>query len=415
MISELKILDLTDKRGIMCSKVLSGLGASIIQIEPLTGSDARRQGPFAEDIPGVERSLYWQAYATDRRSITLDITRTEGKFIFEALVRKADVVIESCAPEYLQSLNLDYANLSKIKSDLIMASITAFGQTGPKSKYLATDLTGVALGGSMHLTGEKDRAPVRIGHSQQFWLLGGAAASAGVMIANFYRSQTGKGQYIDVSCQQAVARTLSHAPQIWDLSGHNLSRSGAYRNIGNIRMRITYPCFDGEVSFFYPAGKVGARSMNGLAKWMNSEGIREEAITKVDWSKFEFGTISQKVLDDLEKALLRFFSKRTKVELSNGAMKFRVILFQLNNAADLLNNVQLNARGFWTALDHPLGSQDITHPPVQHPGGFAQIPNFNLGPKQPAPTLGQHTNEVLHGELNMSKDEIRSLKISGII
>lgn len=415
MISGIKVLDLSDRRGIMCSKVLSGLGAQVIQVEPIVGSDARMQGPFINDVPGIERSLYWHAYATDRRSITLDLTLPQGQQIFKDLVRKSDVVIESSDPGYLSSLNLGYSDLVKVKTDIIMASVTPFGQTGPKSDYLATDLTGVALGGSMHLTGEKDRAPVRIGHSQQFWLLGGASASAGVMIAAFHHSQTGEGQYIDVSCQQAVSRTLSHAPQIWDLSGENLSRNGAYRKIGNVSMRITYPCSDGEVSFFYPAGKVGARSMEGLANWMSDEGVYEEAITNVDWSKFEFGTISQEVLDGIESALLKFFSNKTKSELSRGAVKFRVILFQLNNSEDLLNNAQLRARGFWTLLNHPLESNNFQHAQLQHPGGFASIDNFNLGPKALAPSLGQHTDQILYRELGYKETQIKSLRLSHVI
>ena len=129
MISGIKVLDLSDRRGIMCSKVLSGLGAQVIQVEPIVGSDARMQGPFINDIPGVERSLYWHAYATDRRSITLDLTLPQGQQIFKDLVRKSDVVIESSDPGYLSSLNLGYSDLVKVKTDIIMASVTPFGQT----------------------------------------------------------------------------------------------------------------------------------------------------------------------------------------------------------------------------------------------------------------------------------------------
>ena len=92
-----------------------------------------------------------------------------------------------------------------------------------------------------------------------------------------------------------------------------------------------------------------------------------------------------------------------------------MILFQLNNSEDLLNNAQLRARGFWTLLNHPLESNNFQHAQLQHPGGFASIDNFNLGPKALAPSLGQHTDQILYRELGYKETQIKSLRLSHVI
>ncbi len=401
MLSHLRVIDLADQRGIFCAKVLSDLGADVIKVEPPGGDPARSIRPFlssagpthgrlagpGDDEPGPERSLFWRGFATGRRSVVLDIEDRRGREAIERLAASADFLVESFRPGYLATLGLDYEALRRVNPGLVMVSITPFGQTGPKADYAATDLTGVALGGSMYLTGEPDRPPVRIGHAAQFWLVGAAAGAAGAMIAHHHRLRTGEGQHVDVSCQQAMARTLSHAPQVWDLAGINLGRNGAYRMIGDVTMRVTYACADGYVSFFYPGGAVGARSMAGLAEWMRSEGEPDPYVEATDWSQFEFGTTPQSALDRLERSLGRFFTPRTKWQLAEGAVAHRVILFPASDAQDLLDHPQLLSRGFWQPLED--------EPPLRHPGGFVRASGAAVGPRRRAPRLGEHTAEVL--------------------
>jgi crotonobetainyl-CoA:carnitine CoA-transferase CaiB-like acyl-CoA transferase len=393
MISHLRVIDLTDHRGIFCAKVLSDLGADVIKVEPPGGGLARGIGPFlasagsAEDVPEPERSLFWRGFATGQRSVVLDVEELQNREALVRLVASADFLIESFAPGYLTTLGLDYQSLRQHNPGLVMISITPFGQAGPRASDAATDLTGVALSGSMFLTGEPDRPPVRISHTAQFWLVGAAAGAAGAMVAHHHRLRTGEGQHVDVSCQQAMARTLSHAPQVWDLAGINLGRSGAYRMIGDVTMRVTYACADGYVSFFYPGGAAGARSMAGLAEWMRSEGEPDSYIEETDWSQFEFGTTPQSALDVLEKSLSRFFAFRTKRQLADGAVTHRVILFPASDAQDLLGHPQLDARVFWQRLD---GEQ-----PLRHPGGFVRASGAVVGPRRRAPRLGEHTAEVM--------------------
>ena len=415
MLSDLRVIDLADHRGIMCAKVLGDLGADVVKVEPPGGDAARAIGPFIGDVPGIERSLFWQGFATNRRSVTLAVENLRGRELLRRLIATADVLVESFAPGYLASLGLGYDDLRLLNPGLVMVSITPFGQNGPRATYAATDLTGAALGGSMALTGEPDRPPVRVGHSPQFWLLGGAAGAAGAMIAHYHRTRTGEGQHVDVSCQQAVARTLSHAPQVWDLGGVNLGRSGAYRMVGDVRMRIIYPCADGYVSFFYPGGAAGARSMAGLVEWMRSEGEPDTAIEETDWTRFEFGTIPQDALDRLDGALERFFAGRAKAALAAGAVTHRVILFPVSDAFDLLNHPQLSTRGFWQPLDYPQDRHGYPGGTLNHPGGFVRTDAGYVGPRRRAPTLGEHTEEVLAEAFGLSRGDVQRLRTDGVV
>ena len=111
-----------------------------------------------------------------------------------------------------------------------------------------------------------------------------------------------------------------------------LKRHGAYRQLGPATTRISYPCKDGYVSFFYPGGTVGARSMAGMAQWMEEDGMGDPYMQETRWEEFEFGTLDQETLDRVMEPVLRFFATKTKRELSEGAIRHRVILFPVSDA-----------------------------------------------------------------------------------
>ena len=130
-----RVLDLTDERGLFCGKILGDLGADVIKIEKPGGDPVRNIGPFYHDIPDPEKSLFWFAFNTNKRGITLNLEAHDGREIFKRLVKSSDFVIESFEPGYLAGLGLAYSALREINSRLIMVSITPFGQTGPYAHY----------------------------------------------------------------------------------------------------------------------------------------------------------------------------------------------------------------------------------------------------------------------------------------
>ena len=220
----------------------------------------------------------------------------------------------------MASLRLGYADLQAVNPRLVMVSITAFGQDGPYADYQASDIVGMALGGFMHLTGDGDRPPLRVS-MPQFYQHGSAAGAAAAMIAHTHRQLTGQGQHVDVSCQQAVARTLAHAPQYWDLEQTILRRMGAYReSAGGTYTRINWPCKDGYVNFQPGGGTAGsARSVRALLEWMTEEGMGSPELDAVNWEELGYGTARAEIMEQTVAAVAPFFMTHTRNELADGA------------------------------------------------------------------------------------------------
>src|SRR5688572_11375800 len=127
-LEDLRVLDLAGPMGVYCTKLLADLGADVIRVEPPGGDATRTEEPFYQDEPGVETSLFHWHYNTNKRSITLDITRSDGQELFRRLVRTADVVVETFQPGYLSSLGLGYEDLERVNPRIVLTSITPFGQ-----------------------------------------------------------------------------------------------------------------------------------------------------------------------------------------------------------------------------------------------------------------------------------------------
>ena len=411
LLAPYRVLDLTDERGLLCGKILADLGADVLQVEPPGGSPARQLGPFYGDDPAPGKSLYWWAYCANKRGITLDLEHPDGRPLLERLVATADFVIESCDPGYLDSLGLGFSRLSEIKPGVVMASITAFGQDGPYADYQATDITGMAMGGFMHLTGDTDRAPLRPSFPH-FYLHGSAAAATGAMLAHTHRALTGEGQHVDVSCQQAVARTLAHAPQIWDIEGAVLQRMGVYRQTsGENRVRINWPCADGYVNYMLQGGGV-APSTRALFQWMEEDGIDVAELQAFEWETMGYGRITPEVMDTVVGPMAEFFLRHTREELTRESVSRRILLFPVATPADLRQHPQLKARGYFTSLEHPeLGTS------IDYPGAFIKGGDGSTiaGIRRRAPLVGEHNVEIYCGELGMSSEELDSLRRAGAI
>jgi len=411
LLAPYRVLDLTDERGLLAGKILADLGADVVQIEPPGGNPARNIGPFYGDDPQPEKSLFWWAYAANKRSITLDLEQKGGQALLKTMVAEADFLVESFAPGYLDTLGLGYDLLAEINPKLVMVSITPFGQDGPYSNYQATDIVGMALGGFMYLTGDDDRAPIRISFPH-FYLHGGAAGATAAMLAHTYRITSGQGQYVDVSCQQAVAKTLAHAPQIWDIEGAILKRMGVYRQTsGENRVRINWPCKDGYVNYMVQGGSV-AYSTRALLEWMKEDSFDTADLDAIDWEKMGYGAITPELMDQLGGPLGDFFKGHTRAELVQGSLDRRILLFPVATPSALQDHPQLEARGYFKELEHPeLGAT------VQYPGAFVKSGDGGdiAGIYRRPPLIGEHNTVIFQGELGITGSELESLKRSGVI
>ncbi len=393
-----RVLDLCDEKGIFCGRVLADLGADVVKIE--------KPG----HAPSLGKDLFQLAYNANKRRITLDIERAEGKGILKKLVEKTDVVLESFPPGYMAGLGLGYEDLLKINPRLVMTSISPFGQSGPYRDFKASDLTLWCLGGMAYMSGDPDRAPVQVSAPQSY-LHGAAAASAATLIALYYRELTGESQWVDVSIQEAVVHTLMNVVQFWDVSGIVLKRSGAFRTglSTAANQRLIWPCKDGYVNFPIYATVGGARSNAKLVQWMESEGIRDEYLSHIRWEEFDLSTASQEQFDRVESSIASFFKSHTMEELYQGAIERGVMLYPAYGPKEIQEEPQLKVRGFWSHVRHPeIG--EITHfpgSPFVFSGKRAEIGRVS--------SIGEDNEELYCDELEIPKEELDRLEEAGII
>jgi benzylsuccinate CoA-transferase BbsE subunit len=406
MLSPYRVLDLTDEKGFLCGKILADLGADVIKIERPGGDPSRNISPFYHGIADMDKSLYWFAYNANKRGITLNIETTDGKEIFKRLAKRADFIIESFSPGYLDSLGLGYSALSQVNPRLIMTSITPFGQAGPYRDYKATDLVAMALGGALYIIGDPDRPPVRF-PGEQAYLQAAVHAAVGTMMAHNYCRITGQGQKVDVSIQESVARLLGEGPCFWDFMKKNVQRSGNRIPRANFYQHDIWPCKDGYISWRFHGGVWGASEWETLVEWMDNESMAG-TLKGENWKEMDVAKLSQETVDAWEEVVGSFFLKHTLAELEKGykELHFTPVLAP----GDMLKNPQLLARGYWTPVEHPELGTVITYP-----GHFFLSNETGCQIRRRAPLIGEHNEEIYSAELELSKQEITILKESGII
>lgn len=409
MLEGYRALDLTDEKGFLCGKILAELGVDVIKVEKPGGDCSRNTGPFWHDQADPEKSLYWFAYNSSKRGITLDLEKDEGQRIFRDLVRTADFVIESFAPGEMDRLGFGYSELSSIKKDIILASITPFGQSGPYSRCKADDLVLMGMAGQLFMTGDSDRRPVNISMPQAC-LHAGADAAVGCMLAHHHRRKTGVGQHVDVSLQQSAAWFLAQTVPHWELDHLILGRVGTFRTSsrGTLQRQV-WPCKDGFIFFFMIGGQQGAKTCRQLVKWMNELGMANEFLLNYEWEKFDMASATQDLIDTISRPIAEFFKTRTKKEALDAAMSRNISICPLMSMQDLLVDPNLAAREFWTPIAHP-----ELNATIQYPKQWAKSSENDLSTRSRAPRIGEH-NEEVYTELGLSKERMAELANSGVI
>jgi len=396
-----RVLDLADEKGAYCGKLLGDLGADVIRVEPPGGDKTRSRGPFHNGEVHPEKSLHFLYFNTSKGSITLNLENSTGQAIFKRLVEKADVVVESFPVGYLASLGLDYPALRKINPRLVMTSITPFGQKGPLSGYKATDINIMAMSGYMQLVGEPDQPPLVLGGEQSFYP-GAQYAAVGTVAALFYRDATsGKGQHVDVSMQEAMI-TFYHEQTpvaMWKKEKENVSR------VGVMDAMVTpcglYPCKDGWISLCV----VTPLEWDTLAQWMHEVTGNDEVLQ----DQYKGGLISRMPVRDMVNVMVIDFTDRlTARELFLEGQKRKLVVMPVNDAPTLLKDAQLNSRGFWVELDHPVVGK------MKYPKG-ALYSDAIGAPRKAAPLLGEDNERIYCDELRYFKEDLVVLRTTGVI
>jgi len=412
MLGSYRVLDLTDEQGFYCGQLLGYLGADVIKVESPGGDRSRLMPPFAGGIPGVENSLYWRSFNTNKRSITLNLNSTQGQDIFRELVKKADVVVESFPPGYMAQMGIDYSTLNRLNERIILTSISPFGQAGPYSKWKGSDLVCWAMGGLLAQTGDPDRPPVRISHINFAYQMAGADAAWGTAIALYWRGTSGQGQHVTVSIQQSVAKTNFMAHEVFEATGKEQKRASSFYRVerSEVKLRSVWEAKDGYVAFLIFGGHWGATHDNPrLVEWMDEEGMADDYLRGIDWARLSWRRTPMDEVARIHGYVERFFRSKTKAELLEGAIKRRIAIQPVNTPGDILLHPQLLARNYWQELPWDGGML------VKYPSRFC-LPSYSPCQQwRPAPRLGQHNTEVYQELLGFDAEKIGRLKQGGII
>lgn len=393
-----RVLDLGGDWGGLPAMVLAQMGAEVIRIEPPGGDPARGRAPCVGEV-----GLPWAAFNLSKRSVTVDLGAAAGREVLLDLLGRADALIESFAPGHLAGLGLAPEALIVRQPGLVVTSLTAFGQTGPRAAEAASDTTVMALSGLMAVTGFAGMPPLRLGHDQ-IRSLAGLQAALGTLIALHARAADGLGQWVDVSALDAARLANYREPLRWEFQQAVETRRGnvARRGRGGFTSNV-WRCADGWITWSASDDPKRARSLFDAA---HAEGIA------LDWAGHDFAAdapadMPQERLDAVEAAIAPFFLRYTRAELEAMAVAQGWILIGFLDLAEAMAQPQLRARGFW--VEERVGDRSLPVPAYPFRASAAQPRH-----RGPAPAPGQDTETVL-AELGRTPDEIAALRAAGAI
>ncbi len=391
----LRVLDLTNERGVYCTKLLADLGADVVRIEAPSGGGIRDFAPFYHGQRDANKSLYFWHYNTNKRSVTLDLGDALGREAFLRLAASADVLVESFEPGHMASLGFGYRELSLANPGLIYASITPFGQDGPLAMQPANDIVLCALGGMMNVNGDPDMAPLAAFGEQSYHVAAGYGAAT-IMAANQYRRRSGKGQRIDVSTEACIAGFIEHVGYFYFYNDMVAMRQGSLH--WSLAFAVVR-CKDG-----YSMVSIAHNWEDHLA-WMLSDGFGEE-LAGQPARPGQMGDYAARKANAQRRTQVveAWASTKSVDDFAREGQERRLPFGKVLNVDEVFVNPQLRERGFFVPVPHPELGETVTYPGapfVMHGSPWAI--------RRRPPLLGEHNDEVLRGELGLSEAQVTRL------
>lgn len=387
----IKILDLTRVlAGPYATMILADLGADVVKVEmPKIGDDSRYFGPH---IKG--ESAYFMSINRNKRSMTLNLKKEEGKKLFLEMIKEFDVVVENFRPGTMERLGLGYDMLKTANPKLIYAAASGYGHTGPYSKRAAYDAVVQAMGGLMSITGELGGKPTRVGSSIGD-ITAGLFTTIGILTALTNRSMTGKGQKVDVAMLDCQVAILENAIARYTADGE------IPKPMGNRHSAIVpfepFETSDGEIMI----------AVGNDAIWHKFCG----AIGKVELSnddKFCTNVLRNENHSILKPIISDKIRKKTTKEWQNTLDDAGVPNGPINTIDKVVKDPQVIAREMIVEVEHPIAGK------VKVPGIPIKLSETPGEITRHAPLLGEHTKEVLREVLGYDENKIDSLFDSGI-
>ncbi len=385
--------------GPYCTMMLADQGAEVIKVErPGKGDTAREGAPHVKNARGEQTSGYFMRFNRNKKSVCLDVQKPEGQAIYKDLVKTADVVVENFRPGMMDKLGLGYEALRKINPRLIYASISGFGTLeqfkGPYSDRPAYDIVAQAMGGLMNTCGDRNGPPTWLGVALGD-IYSGVLAVQAILLALIQRQQTGEGQYIDVSMYDAIISLAERSVTAYSLTGHILER--------------------GREPYMAPWGPF--KTKDGYVALL--------VATEADWAKFcnaigrpdlighpqanSGPTRAQNMETFLGPIIGEWIGSRTKAEVTEILLREGLAVGPVQNAKEIFECPHVAARQLLLEVDDPvLGPVKLVGPPFKMTANLDRI-------AQPAPALGQHTDQVLRDILGYSDERIKELREKAVI
>lgn len=376
-----------------CAKLLADYGADVIKIEsPGWGDEARRMGPFAGDDSHPDKSIPFLYLNTNKRGVTLDAGTQSGSRLLSELLERADVLVDNYSPDERPAPALEIDKLQNEHPNLVITSITPFGQTGPYRNYAATDIVAAAMSGLMYHSGDSDREPLRNALNQSFYVAGinGAVATTAAL---FQRMFTGKGQSIEVSTVECLTSHLVQAVPYYSYMGAIKGR----RPVRGSGFEELMPARDGYV---IPSVQ-GSQPWSTVADLIGVPELQDERFASGS-GRIEFG-------EEIYELLVEGLANWDRKALHQASGERRLVFGMAQDAGDLYECPHLSEREFYRTVDHPVAGQ------AEYPGMGPKLSGMDYEARRPAPLLGQHNREIYGDELGHSVGELAQLRALGVI
>ncbi len=399
-LSDVRVVDLTWYiSGPYCTKLLADYGAGVIKVErPGEGDPARRMGPFFKDEPHLEKSGLFLYLNTNKRGITLNLKTEWGKKIVVELVKDADILVESFSPGVMERLGLDYRTLEEINPELVMVSVSNFGQTGPYRDFKSSELVTYGMGGAMNSMGLPEREPVRKGTGTPVLFSAGNMAALATILALYGAKIQGIGQQVDTS--------------LFESQMGGIDRRTAQLIAYQYNSEIT-PRYDPTASPMFPYGinpakdgyweiaAVGSQ-WPAVAKMMDMPEILEK------WPSL-VAQLAPGAREEFDAIFIPWCFEHTKKELVELGQAAGALCGPLATTEDMLKDAHFRERGFWVEIEHPAVGK------LTYPGAPIKAEDMPWVIRRPAPLLGQHNEEIYCETLGYSRQELVKLKEAGVI
>ena len=372
-LSGLRVIDLTDGKAEMCGRYLADLGAEVIMVEPPGGARSRSLPPFAG-----QHSLYFATHNANKRSVVLDLHADGDKQRFLDLVASSDIVVDSAKPGAMGELGLGPETLRARRQDLIVLSISDFGQTGPYRDYRGSNAVFYALGGVLARSGIDGNRPLL--PPGDLALESTAIQATWVALLAYWRKlKTGAGNTMDFSLFEAMAQILDPGLGVTGsaAAGRSASEMAPYGRPPKGFLYPIFPCADGHVRICI----LNPRQWQGMCGWLGDDH---------PFTDPEYGNINKrfKVIKEINVLIAKLFADKNGEELVQEGQRRGIPIAAVSTPQQVLSNAHFNARGAFSDVE-------VDGVTGKVPAGYVEVDGERMGIRHPAPELGADTEAVL--------------------